>query len=87
MVQGAKIAGSIGGVALGSVNDIPVALADEQRRLRKLPRLSGVVAVIVADGDVLDLRRSDLELREEIREVVLGAVAAAPTGLPVSQMR
>ena len=66
---------------LGIGDDIPIALADEQRRLRKLACLAGVVAVIMADADVLHLCGRDLELREKIGEARLGRRGRGPDGV------
>ncbi len=47
-----------------ALEHVPVALPDQQRRLRERSGLAGVIAVIVADADILDLLGLDLQLRE-----------------------
>jgi hypothetical protein len=58
------------------VDAVPISLADEQRRVGERTELPGVVGVEVADADVLDLLRGDLELRELFRQADLRRVRA-----------
>src|SRR5438094_10056220 len=53
---------------------VPVALADEQGRVRERSELAGMVAVKVADADVLDLLGRDLELLQAIHDADLRRV-------------
>src|SRR5678815_6000599 len=53
------------------IDRLPVAFADQECRGWESAHLSGVVAVVMTDGDVLDLLELDAELREEIREARL----------------
>src|SRR4029434_3852940 len=50
---------------------IPVALADQERRLWKRTDLAGVSGVIMADADVLDLLGFDVDLRQEVDQADL----------------
>ena len=46
--------------------------------------LADVVAVIVADADILDLLRLELELAEQLGSGTFGATGPAVVGWPVS---
>ena len=59
---------------------VPVALADEQRRVRERRELAGVVAVEVADADELDLVGRDVELLQAIHDADLRRVGAPAGG-------
>src|SRR6266516_8182485 len=64
---------------------IPVALADEQRRIRERRELAGVVGVEVADADVFHLLRLHLHLGEALDDADLRRVrvrAGRETGVP-----
>src|SRR5262245_17681633 len=50
----------------GRTENVPVAFADEQRRLWERAYLASVVAVVVTHADELHLIGRDLELREQI---------------------
>src|SRR6185369_8402917 len=61
--------GDVGaGHRLGRRDRRPLALADQERRVRQRAELTGVVWVKVADADVLHLLGQDLELRELLDE-------------------
>src|SRR5580765_4260106 len=64
---------------------VPVALADEQRRVRERGELTGMVAVKVADADVLDLLGRNLDLLQAIDDADgrrVGTRARCEAGVP-----
>src|SRR5437773_1873669 len=64
---------------------VPVALADEKRRIRERRELAGMVAVEVADADVFHLLRLHLHLGEALDDADLRCVrvrARRETGVP-----
>ena len=60
---------------LGVGQHVPVALADQQRGLRERADLAGVVTVVVADGDVLDLSGVSLSCASRSTRLTLGATS------------
>src|SRR6185295_1862379 len=64
---------------------VPVALADEQHRVRERRELAGMVAVKVADADVLDLLGRNAELFQAIYDADfrrVGIRAGGEAGVP-----
>jgi hypothetical protein len=73
------------GRRLRARDDVPVALADQQRRTRKGRDLAGVVRVVVADADEPHLLGLDVQLRELVDDADLrcdGARAHRVPGVP-----
>jgi hypothetical protein len=71
-------------VAASATQDVPIAIADQERRLRKQV-LADMVGVTMAETDVLDLIGSDVHLRQQIDEAGLrrnAAGAHAKAGIP-----
>src|SRR5215467_5595377 len=54
-----------------TVDRVPVAFAYQQCRLRKRAHLAGVIGVIVADADIGNLLRLEIDLRQQIDEAHL----------------
>ena len=67
---------------LGVGEDVPVSFTNEQSCLRKGAHLSGVVAVIMTDADVLHVIGRELELREQVHEARLRCGGRVPDRVP-----
>src|SRR5215467_2732771 len=59
------------GAWLSAGQRIPVALADQERRLRKRSDLADMVTMIMTDADILDLLGRELQLCQEVHEARL----------------
>jgi glutaminyl-peptide cyclotransferase len=74
------------GVRLGGVGQLfPVALADQERGFRKQVHLTNVVAIVVADADILDVVRLQLQLGEQLGDGFLrrhGSRTLPEAGIP-----